>query len=144
MLEEFAQFFDAAFIFSGLPPTEETTAESQREEFSSQFTKQFKKSPSSKGSWHDLLWDVAENTKQGRILVVLDEITWMGSCDPDFLGRLKNAWDLYFKKNDHLILAICGSSSAWIDENILSSTGFLGRVSIWKFDHNIQSFQYLA
>ncbi len=130
LLEEFARFFDASFIFSGLPPTEETSAESQREEFSSQFTKQFKKSPTSKENWHDLFWDVAENTNQGRILIVLDEITWMGSCDPDFLGRLKNAWDLYFKKNDHLILAICGSSSAWIDENILSSTGFLGRVSL--------------
>ena len=48
-----------------------------------------------------------------------------GSKDPDFLGKLKNAWDLYFKKNDQLILAICGSASAWIDKNILSSTGFL-------------------
>lgn len=64
------------------------------------------------------------------MLIVLDEISWMGSKDSDFLGKLKNAWDLYFKKNDQLILAICGSASAWIDKNILSSTGFLGRESL--------------
>lgn len=53
----------------------------------------------------------------------------MGSKDPDFLGKLKNAWDLYFKKNPKLILIICGSASAWIDKNILSNTAFMGRIS---------------
>jgi len=130
LLEEFARSIDDAFTFSGLAPTKNTTAQSQREEFASQFAKQFNELPSNKENWHDLFWDVAQRTKQGRVLIILDEITWMGDCDPDFLGKLKNAWDLYFKKNDQLILAICGSSSAWIDENILSSTGFLGRDSL--------------
>src|SRR5262249_37677597 len=39
------------------------------------------------------------------------------------------AWDIYFKKNPELILILCGSISAWIEKNILSSTGFLGRIS---------------
>ncbi len=130
LLEEFADYVGTAFIFSGLAPTEQTTAQSQREEFASQFIKQFKKSPSNKESWHDLFWDVAQHSKAKQTLIILDEITWMGSHDPDFLGKLKNAWDLYFKKNDQLILAICGSSAAWIDKNILNSTGFLGRTSL--------------
>ena len=54
----------------------------------------------------------------------------MGSKDHDFLGKLKSAWDLNFSKNPELILALCGSMSAWIEENILSSTGFLGRESM--------------
>ena len=53
----------------------------------------------------------------------------MGSKDPNFLGKLKSAWDQYFKKNDQLILILCGSVSSWIDENILSSTAFVGRIS---------------
>lgn len=53
----------------------------------------------------------------------------MGSLDPAFLGKLKNAWDKHFKKNPKLMLILCGSTSSWIEENILSSTGFLGRVS---------------
>jgi len=54
----------------------------------------------------------------------------MGSHDPEFLSKLKNAWDLYFSQNPQLILVLSGSMSAWIEENILSSTGFLGRESL--------------
>lgn len=54
----------------------------------------------------------------------------MGGKDPTFLGKLKTAWDMYFSKNPNLIMALCGSISSWIEENILSSTGFVGRISI--------------
>jgi hypothetical protein len=32
------------------------------------------------------------------MLLFFDEISWMGSKDPTFLGKIKNAWDLQFKK----------------------------------------------
>jgi hypothetical protein len=54
----------------------------------------------------------------------------MGGKDPHFLGHLKTAWDMYFSKNPHLVIALCGSISSWIEKNILSSTGFLGRITI--------------
>ncbi|MGV2432992.1 MAG UNVERIFIED_CONTAM: ATPase [Rickettsiaceae bacterium] len=38
--------------------------------------------------------------------------------------------DLEFKNNSQLILILCGSVSSWIDDNILSSTGFMGRLSL--------------
>ena len=65
----------------------------------------------------------------GRTVVLLDEISWMGGYDPDFAGYLKEAWDNYLRKHDNLILVLCGSVSAWIAENILNSTGFVGRNS---------------
>jgi len=34
--------------------------------------------------------------------------------DSEFLGKLKNAWDLYFSQNPQLILALSGSMSVWI------------------------------
>ena len=37
---------------------------------------------------------------------------------------------MYFSKNSQLILALCGSISSWVEENILSSTGFVGRIAI--------------
>ena len=37
---------------------------------------------------------------------------------------------MYFSKNPELILILCGSISSWIEENILSSTGFVGRITI--------------
>lgn len=132
LLEEFGKTFPKVYIFSGLPPSEDhTNAESQRKEFAEQFKRQIPlKTKLKTEDWGDLFWNLSKHTKRGKILLVLDEISWMGSKDPDFLGKLKNSWDLYFKKNDELILAICGSVSAWIDRNILSSTGFLGRESL--------------
>ena len=39
------------------------------------------------------------------------------------------ALDANFKKHDNLVLILCGSVSAWIEKNILNSTGFVGRFS---------------
>ena len=130
LLEEFAKSFAKSFVFSGLPPTEHTSAQSQRDEFAGQLLRQTHASNFSKNDWGDILWELSKYTQKGSVLVILDEISWMGNEDPDFLGKLKNAWDLYFKKNEHCILAICGSSSIWIEKNILSSSGFLGRESL--------------
>jgi len=89
------------------------------------------KTPGGANDWGHLLTSVARHCNEGRCLIVLDEVTWMGSKDPTFLGKLKNAWDLYFKKNPKLILIVSGSNSAWIEKNLLSSTGFVGRIS-WR------------
>lgn len=130
LLEEFARSFQKSFVFSGLPLTKYTIAQSQRNEFAGQLARQTNTFNFTKDDWSDLFWQLSKYTDQGRVLIILDEISWMGTEDPDFFGKLKNAWDLYLKKNDNLILAICGSASAWIDKNILSSTGFLGRESL--------------
>ncbi|MFI5342909.1 MAG: ATP-binding protein [Chlamydiales bacterium] len=130
LLDEFSHSFQKSFVFSGLPPTEDTTAQSQRDEFAGQLARQTHETNFNKEDWSDLFWQLSKFSMHGTVLIILDEISWMGTKDPDFLGKLKNAWDLYLKKNDHLILAICGSASAWIDKNILSSTGFMGRESL--------------
>ena len=131
LLEEFGHSLKKTFTFSGLPPSDKTTEKSQKDEFAGQLRRQINTEvPVQADDWSDLFWQLSNHAKKGPVLIILDEISWMGFLDPDFLGKLKNAWDLYFSKNDNLILAICGSSSAWIDKNILSSTGFLGRESL--------------
>jgi len=79
--------------------------------------------------WSKLFVLLNEKLKKGRVILLLDEISWMGSKDPDFLGKLKNAWDIYWKKHSKLIVVLCGSASTWIEKNILSSAGFHGRIS---------------
>jgi len=126
--------FEAFYRFAGLPPTPKATAQSQREVFAGQLTSQFGSALELSGSnthdWSQLFLKLSEKIHKGRILLLFDEISWMGSKDADFLGKLKNAWDVYFKKNDQLIFIICGSVSTWIEDNILSSTGYVGRVSL--------------
>ncbi|MBS0358772.1 MAG: AAA family ATPase [Proteobacteria bacterium] len=128
LIEEFAKNH-TFYSFAGILPTPETTEQSQRDEFASQLSIQTGLPEVKADDWNKLFSLLAEKTKQGRIIILFDEISWMGSEDPDFLGKLKNAWDLYFKKNPKLILVLCGSASVWIEENILSSTGFVGRIS---------------
>lgn len=116
-------------FFTGIPPNRKTTAQLQREEFAMQLERTGL--PGIKpDDWGNMFWHLAKHTKSGRMLIVLDEISWMGGKDPNFLGKLKTAWDMYFSKNPKLILALCGSISSWIEENILSSTGFVGRITI--------------
>lgn len=116
--------------FSGLPPTEKTTTSSQMDEFSKQLAMNLNFPRMIANDWSELFLFLAKETRQGCVVILLDEISWMGSKDPDFLGKLKNAWDIEFKKNPELILILCGSVSAWIEENILRSTGFVGRLSL--------------
>ncbi len=83
----------------------------------------------SSDDWSTLFQLLARETERGKVLILLDEISWMASGDAGFLSKLKSAWDLYFSKNPRLMLILCGSVSSWIQKNIVSSTAFLGRPS---------------
>lgn len=118
------------FIFTGLPPTEHSTAQTQREYFVQQMERLLGIRGLKVDDWGDIFWHLSQATQSKQVLLVFDEINWMGSYDHTFLGKLKSAWDLYFKNNPQLMMILSGSMSSWIDENILSSTGFMGRISL--------------
>ncbi len=96
---------------------------------------------------------------KSKTIVLLDEISWMSLGEKDFAGFLKIAWDTELSKNPRLVLVLCGSVSSWIEKNILSNTGFRGRVSVslhvkelalnhcnkfWgKYTHNIAAVEKL-
>ncbi len=128
LIKEFTKPF-SAYFFMGLSPTGSTTAQDQRNEFSRQFREQFGFSTLSE-DWGDLFTLLAKQCQQERIIIVFDEISWMAIGDPNFLGKLKIAWDMHFSHNPQLVFILCGSVSAWIEKNILSNTGYLGRPSL--------------
>ncbi|MCX6990967.1 MAG: ArsR family transcriptional regulator [Chlamydiae bacterium] len=128
LLAEFGKEMKS-FFFSGMPPVLKMNAQLQREEFANQIERAGL--PGVKADdWGNLFWALSKHTEKGKVLIVFDEISWMGGKDPTFLGKLKTAWDMYFSKNPQLVMALCGSISSWIEENILSSTGFVGRITI--------------
>ena len=129
LVEEFSKNFDNFYAFSGLPPDKNTTTAHQVEEFSRQISREFNTARAKFEDWSDAFWAIGERVQSGKTLVLFDEISWMGSKVLTFLGKIKNLWDDHLKKNDKLIFVICGSASSWIEKNILSSTGFVGRVS---------------
>lgn len=129
LIKEYAKNFDHFYSFTGLAPEEFTTTQHQIEEFSRQFRQNFHTAPSIYQDWSDVFWALGERAKTGRTLVLFDEISWMGSEDPTFLGKIKNLWDNHLKENDQLVFVLCGSAASWIDKHILKSTGFVGRIS---------------
>ena len=129
LIEEFA-VGKTFYQFSGLAPRKGITAQNQRDEFAIQLSEQTNLPTVKLTDWSELFQLLADKVNKGRKIILLDEITWMSHDDPTFLSKLKNAWDMYFKKNPKLILILCGSVSAWIEKNIISSTGYFGRVSL--------------
>ena len=118
------------WTFSGLPPVPGITKQRQLDDFSSQISKRLGIPKIQASDWVEHFNLLGNLSKDRKIVIVLDEISWMGSEDQDFLGKLKTAWDLNFSDNPNLIMIICGSVSSWIEENILQSTGFVGRISL--------------
>jgi AAA+ ATPase superfamily predicted ATPase len=129
LIKEFAKPFKS-YQFVGLPPYQNMTAQDQRNEFIRKFKEQFDYPEFQSNDWGDLFTILAKQCQHDRIIITFDEITWMAHDDPTFLGKLKTVWDTHFSNNSKLILILCGSISAWIDKNILSSTGYLGRPSL--------------
>ncbi len=129
LITEFAKSYKS-YQFIGLAPSKETTAQSQRDQFAYQLHVQTGLPEIKTDDWNKLFILLYEKVKNGRIIVVFDEITWMGSKDNLFLSKLHYVWEQYFKQNNQLVLILCGSVSTWIEKNLLSSKGYFGRVSL--------------
>lgn len=129
LIEEFGKTLKT-LTFTGLPPERGVTAEMERVHFAHELERQLGISGIQTDDWDNLLWHLSSQVKQGRILLVFDEINWMSTKDPSFLGKLKTVWDTHLKKNPKLMLILSGSMPGWIEKNILKSTGFFGRISL--------------
>lgn len=130
LVAEFAKNYH--FIrFSGIAPTKATTAQSERDHFTKQLNQQTQVPVITAHDWQTLFTLLAQNLPKGKKVILFDEISWMGSKDPDFLGLLKDAWDFHFSTHRDLIIVLCGSVSAWIEKEIVNSTAFLGRPSLY-------------
>ncbi len=131
LIAEFASRSARTFIsISGLAPRKGMTDARQRRHFCEKLAEIGEREYREAGTWSMAFRQLDELLADcGRTVVLLDEISWMGGYDPDFAGYFKDAWDDYLHKHANLIFVLCGSVSAWIAENILNATGFVGRDS---------------
>jgi hypothetical protein len=97
-----------------LPPEKKLTAKMQRAEFVKQMQRMLGLPGLKTDDWSDIFWHLAAQVSEGQVIIVLDEINWMGNKDPTFLGKLKTAWDTLFKKNPE-------THGAAINEHYLAS-----------------------
>ena len=132
LIEEFAARSAAKFIsIEGLAPHKRMTDAVQRRRFCEKVAEYAFRPVEEAKTWSLAFAQLDSLLVDGcRTVVLLDEISWMGGWNPDFPGYFKEAWDKRLRKHGNLILVLCGSVSAWIVENILNSTGFVGRNSL--------------
>lgn len=129
LIDEFAKPYKY-FKFEGLMPRKGISANDQREEFARQLQHYFDFPSLKADDWGDLLTALAKQVQKGRVIILFDELSWMALGDPDFLGKLKIAWDNYFIKNPKLTVFLCSSISPWIEKNLVGSSGYLGRPTL--------------
>lgn len=129
---EFAKRSGARFVkLEGLQPRDGVDNDMQLAAFGRQLGRQVKGDRSKPKDWFDAFSRLEKTLKgNGRIVVLLDEISWMGKYDPGFAGELKYAWDNWFSQHSRVIVFLCGSVSSWIDKNIVRSKAFVGRPSM--------------
>ena len=131
LFKEFARRNRTEFIvIEGLGPRKGQTNADQLRNFGERLCAQTKGARVVPDSWMEAFRLLSERIDdKKKTVVLLDEISWMGRHEPDFPGLLKNGWDDCLKKHDNLILVLCGSVSAWIQDNLLESATFGGRFS---------------
>ena len=129
LVEEFAK--DKRFLsFIGLAPIDSMTAQDQRNEFSKQLAMNVGIPYQEFTDWTDAFNCLASNLTDTPIVVLFDEISWMGSDDHTFVAKLKNWWDRTLQYKSNFMLIFCGSVSTWIEKNIIKSTAFFGRITL--------------
>lgn len=132
LIEEFAAREADTFIaIDGVAPRKGMTDEDQRRHFCEKIAGYTRHPVQQAANWLEafaLLDAIIPNV--GKTVVLLDEISWMAGYFADFPGYFKESWDKHLRKHPNLIFVLCGSVSAWIVENILNSTGFVGRDSL--------------
>lgn len=135
LVEEFAK--DKMYLaFSGVTPVATTTAQSERDEFANQLAAHFHVPTMTFKDWNDAFRQLSHQIKLVKvdrpIVVLLDEISWMGSADLHFIPKLKLWWDrLNMRMENHpkITLVLCGSVSTWVEENVINSAALFGRIS---------------
>ncbi|WP_339041631.1 ATP-binding protein [Candidatus Lariskella endosymbiont of Hedychridium roseum] len=128
LILEFVKTIDSQtfWSFAGLAPQDGISPQAQRDNFARQLSLMLKVPPITFQDWSDAFEHLSLHINPGDI-ILFDEISWIGSKDPTFIPKLKAWWD---KQTTHMLLVFCGSVSTWIEENILKSTAFFGRVNL--------------
>ena len=131
LIREFARRTAGDYIeIEGLPPDKQMTNRRQLDHFVEVLAAQTAASKEPVSSWTEAFQRLDGQIDEAkRTVVLLDEVSWMGGYDINYPGALRTAWERFFHRHQKLVVAVCGSVSTWIRENILDNTGFTGRFS---------------
>jgi AAA+ ATPase superfamily predicted ATPase len=70
-------------------------------------------------NWEQAFWHVAEQSKDKRLALFIDEFTYLLEVEPSIVGTLQKAWD-HWLSDSNLILALSGSQMALMRKHVLA------------------------
>lgn len=80
-------------------------------------------------SWLEAFYQLQtllESTDDGsRQVVFLDELPWMDTPRSRFITALEAFWNNWGARRENLMLIVCGSSTAWIENHLINGKGGL-------------------
>ena len=85
-------------------------------------------------TWLDAFYSLIDYIKgmdhDERIVIFIDEMPWMDTPRSGFVAAFSWFWNNWASKDNNIMVIVCGSSNAWIlDEMINSHTGLYDRVT---------------
>jgi len=60
-----------------------------------------------------------------RQIVFIDELPWMDTARSRFIPAFEHFWNGWAVKHDNIMLIVCGSATAWMENNVINSKGGL-------------------
>ncbi len=88
-------------------------------------------------NWTDVFQLLYESVKEGPCVLYFEEVQWLANYKTEFIAELKYVWDNFFRKNDQLILVLCGSSPSFMINNVIHSKSLYNRS---QYELSLQEF----
>jgi len=88
-------------------------------------------------SWRSIFKFIAEHIQQGQVTLYLEELQWLANYQDNLISDLKYVWDNYFRKNNDLILVLCGSAPSFMINQVLHSKALYSRS---QFEFHVEEF----
>ena len=128
------ELFKDQFVFyhTGVSPIELQDAnllDAQLTAFNSSLVRYGAETDTRPKDWHEafsrLIALLEKTDKKSRAVVFLDEMPWMDTPRSGFMTAFEHFWNGWGAAQDNLMFIVCGSATAWIQDNLINSYGGL-------------------
>lgn len=96
--------------------------------FTEQLTQYSKKHYNVPKTWHEALNQLKDyilTLKKNKIIIFIDEISWIDTSNSGFLSDFEYFWNSFGSSNPKIKLIICASATSWIIDKFLADRGGL-------------------
>ncbi len=64
-------------------------------------------------------------TKNGRLVLFIDELPWFDTRNSNFIQGIEHFWNSWASARNNVLLIVCGSATSWITSKLINNKGGL-------------------